>query len=333
MLKKKYSEINKIRRFSLFFLVGIFLFTIVFITINVFVNAETLHVDRWSAMEITIESLLKGVYPYNQLDHLGQTSSNLPALSYLGIPFYLLGDVGFLQPFVFLLFSIWILKSKRNNQTKLAIIVFLLLSPSYWWEIWVKSDLMSNVLLVVLFVDFWKERYKDNTFKNRIALAVIVAFLCLTRGVVVIPLVLMLFYDFSKLCNRNKIIFTSMLLFFIGVLVLPFIIAVPNISVVCEHNPFTHQTKYAPKVLIIISLFLPFLLSKKSKETHKVFVKSLFILSFLLLTTFVLNIFEEGIYKNVYGKAFDLSYLGIMLPFAIMVLSEQVIKMRELHKL
>ncbi|MGG8495276.1 hypothetical protein ACQY1Q_02565 [Tenacibaculum sp. TC6] len=82
MLKQKHSEINKIRRF---FLAGIFLFTIVFITINVFVDAETLHVDRWSAMEITIKSLLKGAYPYNQLDHLGQTSSNLPALSYLGM--------------------------------------------------------------------------------------------------------------------------------------------------------------------------------------------------------------------------------------------------------
>lgn len=90
-----------------------------FVTINLIVDENNLNVDRWSALHTFIVSVLDGVYPYNIPDHLNQTSSNFPALFYLGLPFYFLGDVGFLQCFVFLIIVLWLFKGNAENSTKL----------------------------------------------------------------------------------------------------------------------------------------------------------------------------------------------------------------------
>ncbi len=288
------------------------------IWINVSIDPNNLQVDRWSAMEVTIENIVNGVYPYNKQDHLGQTSSNLPGLSLLGLPFYLLGDVGYLQVFVFIVFTSWIFLSKRKAREKWSILILLIASPAYWWEVFAKSDLMSNVLLLVVFIDFWKETYKRNTFKKPLILGVIIGFFCLTRGIVLIPLTLMLFHEFMKVRPKIKVWF----LFGIGIslffLTFPILISLEDFAIVIENNPFNHQTKYASKLLIIGALIVPFFLSRRFSSSGPIFKISLFVLSALLLTTLLLNVFEEGFEKNIYGKAFDLSYLGMLIPLVIL---------------
>lgn len=95
-----------------------YIITSLFFTLTIFINnsvdGELLHVDRWSAMHVGIEALLNGEYPYTAVDHLGGRTSNLPALLFLGIPFYLLGDVGYLQSFTFLGFAFIIFHNFKN---------------------------------------------------------------------------------------------------------------------------------------------------------------------------------------------------------------------------
>ncbi|WP_408028931.1 hypothetical protein [Tenacibaculum xiamenense] len=296
----------------------IFIATIV---INILVDPNSLKVDRWSAMEVTIENILNGIYPYNKLDHLGQTSSNLPGLSLLGFPFYFLGDVGYLQVFTFCVFSSWIFISKRKEVEKLLILIFLVLSPAYWWEVFVKSDLMSNLLLLVVFIDCWKESFNKNTFEKSLLLGVVIGFFVMTRGVVLIPLTIMLFHEFVKATFEQKIWFLLGVVSSVLVISLPIILSLEDFNTVIENNPFNHQTKYAPKLLIICSLVVPLLLSRKFSTSMPIFRLSTYVLTGLLLTTFMLNIFQEGVWKNIYGKAFDLSYLGMIIPFLLLSLS------------
>lgn len=126
--KKMYFANEDILR-KVYIVIGL-LISVVLVFMNLQVDPNSLHVDRWSAMEITIENLLDGRYPYDKTDYLGQTSSNLPGLSLLGLPFYLLGDVGYLQVFVFGVFSFWIYKSKRKSAEKILILLLLLFSPA-----------------------------------------------------------------------------------------------------------------------------------------------------------------------------------------------------------
>jgi hypothetical protein len=318
LFKKYLKKIQEYRSFIILYWILIFVVFCFFIILNFLIDGNSLNTDRWSAMQVTIESILKGVYPYNQLDHLGQTSSNLPSLSYLGLPFYMLGNIGLLQPFVFLGFSFWIFKSNRLKSKKLLIILLLIMSPAYLWEVVAKSDLMSNLLLLIIFIDYWKEKYNENSFQKLEILAFIVAFFSLTRGIVIIPLTLMLFYDFLKLKIRLKFKFVIIFIISLFVLLLPILLVLPEFEVLSEHNPFNHQTKYAPKFLIILSLLSPFFVSKYSKSSTNVYKITFYVLSFLLIPAFILNVYEEGFYNNIYENLFDISYLGMIIPFIIM---------------
>lgn len=308
------EPINELKKFdTIFFIFSLILF-IGLLLVNYTVDGFSLNSDRWSALEVLIKSILEGKYPYSVLDHLGNTSSNLPGLFYVGLPFYILGDVGYLQAFVFLIITLFIYFSKVKNDKKIFLLLLILLAPSYFWEVFAKSDLMSNCFLVLLFISFWQEKYFNQIFRKHILLAFFVAFFALTRGTVVIPLTLFLFYSFYKINIRKKISFVVWMLFFAIVISLPILINLPTLDFVIEHNPFNHQTRYAPKVLIISSLLLPFVFSFKLKEKSDVFLYSTYILAGLMFLTFIINAIEEGFNANLYGDLFDISYLSIIFP-------------------
>ena len=117
-LEKKKIFINNLTQFRKSFLFIAILVFLVFVAVNLIVDGQTLNTDRWSALEVSIRSVLNFEYPYDKLDHLGGRSSNLPGLIYIGLPFYLLGDVGLLQPFVFLLRDCLFLVLKLNPSSQ-----------------------------------------------------------------------------------------------------------------------------------------------------------------------------------------------------------------------
>ncbi|PQB07978.1 hypothetical protein BST83_13085 [Polaribacter filamentus] len=49
------------------------------------------------------------------------------------------------------------------------------------------------------------------------------------------------------------------------------LISLPDIDFIKKHNPFNDQTSYAPKILIVVSLLLPFLCSFKVKKIGDIF--------------------------------------------------------------
>ncbi|MDB9927239.1 hypothetical protein OAD34_01535 [Flavobacteriaceae bacterium] len=314
---------NRLKRFSGFNLTFIIISIIVlgcFFVINILIDSETLNVDRWSALEGFIRSVLEGKYPYNIKDHLGQTSSNLPGLFYLGLPFYFLGDIGFLQCVVFALLMFCIYKSSLENHVKTILVFLLLLSPAYLWEISVKSDLMSNLFLVVIFISFWKKKFPNISFSKPVLLSFFCAFFALTRGIVLIPLIIFLFKDFIKTDVKIKVYFLVGLLVFSFLISLPVLVLIPNYETLVVHNPFNHQVRYAPIILIIMSLLVPFLFSFKVKNNGDVFYHSFLIITLLMFITFTINLYEEGFTANIYGDVFDLSYLGMIIPFVIFYL-------------
>ena len=162
--------INKWRFFNFSFWGYVSVFFIGYIVLVIMVDGNDLTVDRWSAMEVSAKSVLNLEYPYDKLDHRNGTSSNFPGLIFLGIPFYLLGDVGFLQPFIFAIVCYIVFKLNLSNTQKLSFLFLLTASIAYLWEVYVKSDLMSNLFLVLLFLLLWDKKYKSNYFKKPIFL-------------------------------------------------------------------------------------------------------------------------------------------------------------------
>ena len=309
--------INKNRKFIQGFAFLIIVFFALFVSVNFLIDANTLNTDRWSALEVSIRSLLHLEYPYDKLDHLNQTPSYLPGMIYIGLPFYLFGDVGLLQPFVFLISMLTIVRSSLENYIKLAFMFLLIFSVAFLWEVTAKSDLMSNVMLTLLFMFYWNDKYRGDYFRHPKKLAVFISFLLLTRGFVVIPLTIFLFKSFSREKIKVKIVFLLSLFLSLLLLTVPILISISNQQTVIDHNPFFHQTAYAPHWLIIFFVILPFFISRYIKNFYEVLKASFYLITILLLGLFIFNAFDEGWNSNLYGGLFDISYLGVIIPFAI----------------
>lgn len=285
------------------------------------IDSESLHVDRWSAMELTVEGILYGQYPYTIPDHLGNMSSNFPALGYLAIPFYLLGDVGYLQVFVFLLLAHYLDKNVKKPLKKYGVLLLYLLSPAVLWEIAVKSDLMSNMILVCLFIEYWIKKHTHNLYQKPIFLAILIAFLFLTRGTILIPIILFFFKDFWSTTIKTKL--TFILSFFLTVIIisLPILLSAPDAETLLEYNPIILQTNKTPVIayfLFVICLILPYFISNK---VNYYFYSSLIILAFSLSSFFVF-LFNYGWEETIMKHYIDLSYFSMSFPFIFFYLAK-----------
>ena len=314
------QDIDNKKRFNFIFLSVSFFVFIAFVIVNFLVDGNSLNIDRWSAMETTVQGILQGQYPYELKDHLGKTSSNLPGLFYIGLPFYLIGNVGYLQAFVFLIGCYLLYTSNLKNTQKVVVVVLFLLSPAYLWEIVAKSDLLSNILILVFFLFLWDDKQKHNYFEKPILLAFCCSFLFFTRGIVIIPLIFFLFGDFLKLSIQKKIIFLSYCLFFLILISLPVLLVLPDVATLKEHNPFNHQTRFTPFWVQVLFVFSPLLIAHKIQSIQNVVYYTFLNFFLLLFLSFIIEILDENFYDSLYKSYFDISYLTMILPFAILVI-------------
>lgn len=315
----KYFEsfFNKLKKFNLYFLSICGFIFIGFVLVTYVIDGNTLNIDRWSALEVTIKSVLNLEYPYSVKDHLGKTTSNLPALFFIALPFYLIGNIGLLQPFVFIFLITLLYRLNFSNARKLFFLTLLMISPAYLWEIVVKSDLMSNIFLFVIFFFLWDTKYKNDYFKAPYLLAFLSAFFVFTRVIIVIPLTILLFKKFINTSIKNKFKFCLGFLISLFLISLPILFTLPGCNKIIEHNPFNHQTRVGPKYLQYVFLLLPFYISFYTKTFKEFLSNSTIVLTALLFLILLFYVLKFGLYKAIILSYFDISYLGMILPFLI----------------
>lgn len=318
LLKNPFDfEITKKIQSKYAYITSSFLIFIIIIAITFFTDGNALKVDRWSAMDVAISALLNGEYPYTAVDHLHGRTSNFPGLLILGVPFYLLGNVGYLQGASFLLLSYTIYKCFPLKNS-FYYLLLLMISPAYWWEIFSISDLFSNIILVFCFIILLKQKLKNNLFKFPILLGISTSFLVLTRGIVAIPLILFVFKDFwqTHLSNQLKYVLSFGITFVL--LITLVLINCPDLQTLKFYNPLVLQTSYLPNYILIISILLPFYFSFRIIFFEKEFftICSLLMI-FPTASAFMIRLNEFGIEKMIEGGFFDLSYLSIIIPFIL----------------
>nr|WP_321453032.1 hypothetical protein [uncultured Carboxylicivirga sp.] len=298
-----------------------FLFSIV---VNYKVDGNSLNVDRWSALDYGIRALLNGEYPYTAGTHMGGRTSNLPSLLFIGIPFYFMGDVGYLQSFSFLLFAYIICKYVEGYKNRLFILILFCLSFSYLWEIFTKSDLISNVIVLIWFLfasQKWMARRRSMDIVTIAALAVSIF---LTRVVVVVPLLLLLTNYFFHLDGRKKVLFVLT-----GLVVLLSFVAIcfqhyGDINNLMLYNPIALQNRQLPLFISILCVIIPLVLSFFIKEKGKLFSLILLFLSIPLFLAFGSHLLEDGFTDALMLSYFDISYFNFLTPFAIYLFVHEI---------
>ena len=291
-----------------------FLFTIL---MNYYIDEANINVDRWSAMETSISALFNNKYPYDALDHLNGRSSNLPGLFIIGMPFYLMGNIGLLQSFSFLLFSFTVYRTINNLKAKLLCLFLFIFSVSFLWEVYVKSDLMSNFIIMNSFISLWYIKYKNDSLKKTELLAIISSLLLFTRLVSIIPLTLLIFKPFinSPFSKQLKYIISSILtLFALASVVL---LNCPSIEYFIKFNPITLQNRQLPFLISLVIVIIPFFYSKKIHSLDSLIKYSLFFLFIPVFLSFLISNYKYGILKIIESSVFDISYFNIAMPFLI----------------
>ncbi|QOW09229.1 hypothetical protein Q73A0000_02080 [Kaistella flava (ex Peng et al. 2021)] len=317
-----YIKINLkdlVYKYLFWILIG--LFFIFSVGLNNYVDGNSLNVDRWDAMEVGIKALFNNHYPYDLKDFMGRESSNLPFLIVLGMPFYLLfGSVGFLQSFSFLLFSYLVFKIFDHYKLRLAALVLLVLSPSYLWEVYTKSDLLSNFILVIGFsYIIWAQFIHHKKIKIE-WVSILTALIFLTRLSVVIPLIVILFKAFYKFTVREKLRFISVFILVVSGFIYFFFRNAANWDTILEHNPFTIQGSKQPLFLSLSYIVMAVILAFKVKSYFNIALFSGLVLFIAVFIPYLLYLVEYG-YENIMTNSFfDLSFFNMSMPFLIVSL-------------
>lgn len=128
-LKNTYSTLQTAQSHYFFKCIGFaFLFCYLILSYLLFkkIDVITLNVDRWSVISSFWDCYFKGEYVYFAKSHLGNPPGPMPFYFILLLPFYLLGEVGYLT-FLGLLVFIWILKhnniSVETQNTTIVLVV------------------------------------------------------------------------------------------------------------------------------------------------------------------------------------------------------------------
>jgi len=287
------------------------------------VDRMELRVDRWSATTYFLDGLFSGIYPYGIHTHVCETNfpSPSPMWFYLNIPFWLMGDVGIgLICYLFLLVWLvwWFTRSKVRT---LLYTMLLLISPAYWWEVAVRSDSISNAIVIFGIILFFEK--KAFSFQRHwIATAVICGLMAVTRLWAPIPPAIYLARSFFSVSHARKAAVIAIILLVMFIVFAPYIFWDTDTWVFFHRNPYMSETStgngWILLVMIAIALFLAFRYRDFNEYCR---YTSCFLTLFFVASLFYNHIAHNADISYFEDSDFDISYLSLMLPYCLYVLS------------
>jgi hypothetical protein len=282
------------------------------------VSPSGLRVDRWSAITAFNDRLLLGQFPYEARTHLGSRVSGLPLLFVVGLPFQLAGDVGYLQLFV-LMAVVAAATWKWGRQFDLLWPALLLVtSPAFLWEVAARSDLMSNALLVVLFLAFC-ERWRGRLSGRRVAVVAVLAGLCAgTRLAMVVPMLVYFTGWFRGQAWWTGVgaVVAAVLVF--GAALLPF--AFWDWPAFLANNPLAWQSSLVPAPVQLAALAVAVGAGRGASDLGQAAYRGGGITFVAVAGSFALAVSTLGFDGALRGSGFDISYFDIAVPFLLVPL-------------
>lgn len=285
------------------------------------IDPLSIGVDRWSATTYFLDGLTAGVYPYGVHTHMFENNypSPFPLWHYLNIPFWLIGDVGWIQAVMILVFLGCIYVYFRSWRAVLGAILILGISPAYWWEIATRSDGLSNALLVcstVLLIEWYGIKMEKHWW----LLAIIAGCFASTRLSAVIPVALYLFKPWLDTTWKKELGFIGIAAGIVIFFFLPYILWDTETWIFFQRNPFMSQTEPgSPWILGVMVLIAIFVAYKKQTLYYYFSTTSVFMFAFMLITQLGV-VWRSGGEVTLYDPNFDISYFTLAFPFAIAAL-------------
>ena len=289
------------------------------------IDPLSLNVDRWSAIHNFLSGMFCGHYPYGQQTHLGGYGSPFPVWQILHIPFYALGNVGMSIIIVTILF-LWTLNRLYSPKVALVAGILLCISPAFWYEIAVRSDLITNMMLSALIAE-WLVHKNVKLINNVIGLAILVGLTLSTRLIAVIPLCVLYGYEFLQLSWKKQSLFLLIILGTFTLTMLPFALWQGSTLLFFEYNPFVLQTRQGSFLVLLIFACgaIGVTIWMHGRMNYRTIITGLLLTS-LVVMSFVEKMWKENLWTELFSPTFDITYLSVALPFYIVYLSLSLTK-------
>lgn len=288
------------------------------ISLLLLVDPYSVTVDRWSALYNWSDTLFQGKYPYDALTHTHipeNYPSPFPIWQIVHIPFYFLGEMG-IGHLVTLTLVCYVLYKYQKSFNLTLFLFLILLSPCYWWEITVRSDLMNNMFICLLFITIFHFSFKET--KYMLPLGIIIGLLLCTRLFTGIPLAVYFIPYFLRKSTTNKLkLIAGCLLGFVCPFI-PFMIWDFDRLFFFEYSPLMLQTKQGSIYTLIVGLIFIGIFSFcwKNYKEYLLYI-SVILFSFILLN-FIKFIYHDGFMATLTNDLFDISYFNITIPFVVL---------------
>ncbi len=285
------------------------------------INPLELLVDRWSAIHNFLEGMLAGIYPYGQQTHLGGYGSPLPVWQVLHLPFYAMGNVG-LSIFVVIGLFIYTIYRTRGAHTAIAATIMLTLSPACWYEMAVRSDLITNILLIACITE-WLSYKRIALAHYTLPIAVLSGLVLSTRLIAIIPLAAMYGYEFLHMGWKKQATFVCCTILTFAITLLPFVLWDGSTLLFFEYNPFVLQTRQGSVGALILFATIAILITiymRGDQQTRLPITGGL--LTCLVSIAFIEKMWKEDLWNQLFDSTFDITYLAVALPFYILCVAQ-----------
>lgn len=277
-------------------------------------DPEKIRVGRYPAMYDWITKFFNSEFPYTSPTN----PSGFPFLFVLAMPFYFLGDLGFLQIFSFLIFAVLVhLRYGGNSINRFRCIFLLITAPIFLYEIVVRSELFSNMVIVMLYLAILEAFSRRASHIGLFFLGIIGGLLLSTRGIVLLIYIPVLGYFFKRQIINHGLFFLSMFVGFFLSLV-PFLIW--DWTYFINSGPFSVQLSYVPNWLLILSIAASVACALTSRSLKRIYSSVSFVLFGVIGAAFILAVFNLSWYKAVLGSGFDIAYFCFALPYLLISL-------------
>ena len=203
----------------------------------------------------------------------------------------------------------------------MTVLLALLFYPGYWYEVLVRSEIISNMILLIGVL--WLAERTPSTSRNSalVFLGVLLGIVVSTRAVVVLPLII-----YSRLflvrhgMKRTMIVLLIAAIAFTGLL-LPLYVWMPGDFM--AYNPLLKQSSFIPMWLLAVVVMIAIALAIRTQTLDAFYRYSGAVLFATVCVAFVLSCVRIGWYESIFDHGFDLAYFTIPIPFLVIGLYER----------
>ncbi len=292
----------------------LFIYLIVSVIILIGIPIEGLNVDRWSVIDSFWQAMFNGEFPYAARSIHDNPPGPLPVYFLLALPFHLTGEVGLLSLAGILGFYFFGGLEKKDNNSKILVLLCLLLSPSIWWEIATRSTLCFNMTIIIIYLSWAEQQYRSQ--KNSLLAGFIGGLILSTRAITAVPLLAFLTFQYLRQRDLHTFIIQgAMIIFGFAVTIIPLVIW--DLSLFMKFNPITLQAGFLNLPLLLSVFAITILVFFKTQNKTQFYQRLGIIMFLIVLVAMIKEIIISGWSQAVFGNAFDISYFILAIPFLV----------------